>query len=97
MISQGIDPRNPELDWEKARDSLREQASYELRSSLLLEQIADEEKIEVSDQEIEDEIKAIADASRQTPQQVRDVLTKQGGERSIAARAIVEPFLAGDG
>ena len=86
MIGQGIDPRNPELDWEKARDSLKEQASYELRSSLLLEEIADAEKIEVSDQEIEDEINALADASRQTPQQVRDVLTKQGGERSIAPR-----------
>ncbi|HSQ19240.1 MAG TPA: trigger factor [Blastocatellia bacterium] len=86
MIGHGIDPRNPELDWDKARDSLKEQASYELRSSLLLEHIADAEKIEVSDQEIEDEIKAIADASRQTPQQVRDVLTKQGGERSIAPR-----------
>jgi trigger factor len=86
MVSHGIDPRNPELDWEKARDSLKEQATYELRSSLLLEHIADEEKIDVSDQEIEDEINAIADASRQTPQQVRDVLTKQGGERSIAPR-----------
>lgn len=86
MIGQGIDPRNPELDWEKARDSLKEQATYELRSSLLLEEIADAEKIDVSDQEIEDEIKAIAEASRQTPQQVRDVLTKQGGERSIAPR-----------
>lgn len=86
MIGHGIDPRNPELDWDKARDSLKEQASYELRSSLLLEHIADAEKIEVSDQEIEDEIKTIADASRQTPQQVRDVLTKQGGERSIAPR-----------
>jgi trigger factor len=86
LINQGIDPRNPELDWEKARDNLKEQASYELRSSLLLEEIADAEKIEVSDQEIEDEINAIAEASRQTPQQVRDVLTKQGGERSIAPR-----------
>ncbi len=86
MISHGIDPRNSELDWEKARDSLKEQARYELRSSLLLETIADEEKFEVSDQEIEDEINAIADASRQTPEQVRSVLTKQGGERSIAPR-----------
>jgi trigger factor len=86
MIGHGIDPRNPELDWEKARDSLKEQASYELRSSLLLEHIADEEKIEVTEQEIEDEINSIAEASRQTPQQVRDVLTKQGGERSIAPR-----------
>jgi len=86
MIGQGIDPRNPQLDWDKARDSLKEQASYELRSSLLLERIADEEKIQVTDQEIEDEINVIAEASRQTQQQVRDVLTKQGGERSIAPR-----------
>jgi trigger factor len=86
MIGQGIDPRNPELQWDKARESIREQASYDLRSSLLLERIAEEEKIEVSDQEIEDEINAIADASRQTPDQVRAILTKQGGERSIAGR-----------
>ncbi len=86
MIGQGIDPRNPELQWDKARESIKEQASYDLRSSLLLERIADEEKIEVGDQEIEDEIKAIADASRQTPDQVRAILTKQGGERSIAGR-----------
>lgn len=86
MIGQGIDPRNPELDWEKARTSLKQQASFELRSSLLLEHLADEEQIEVSDQEIEDEINALADASRQSPDQVRAVLTKQGGERSIAPR-----------
>lgn len=86
MIGQGIDPRNPELDWEKARGSLRQQASFELRSSLLLEHLADKENIEVSDEEIDEEIKAIADASRQTPEQVRAILTKQGGERSIASR-----------
>jgi trigger factor len=86
MIGQGIDPRNPELQWDKARESLKEQASYDLRSSLLLERIAAEEKIEVSDQEVEDEINAIADASRQSTDQVRAILTKQGGERSIAGR-----------
>jgi trigger factor len=86
MIGQGIDPRNPELQWDKARESLKEQASYDLRSSLLLERIAAEEKMEVSDEEINDEINAIADASRQTPDQVRAILTKQGGERSIAGR-----------
>ena len=57
-----------------------------MRGSLLLERIADEEKIEVSKQEIDDEINAIADASRQSPDQVRAILTKQGGERSIAGR-----------
>jgi trigger factor len=86
MIGQGIDPRNPELDWDKARETLKEQASFDLRSSLLLEKIADDEKLEVSDQDIDDEIHAIADASRQTPEQVRAVLTKQGGDSSIASR-----------
>jgi trigger factor len=86
MIGQGIDPRNPQLDWEKARDSLKDQAGYDLRGSLLLEEIADEEKIDVSDQEIEDEINAIAEASKQSAEQVRGILTKQGGERSIAGR-----------
>src|SRR5215813_711676 len=86
MIGQGIDPRNPQLDWEKARDSLKDQAGYDLRGSLLLEEIADEENIDISDQEIEDEINALAEASKQSPEQVRDVLTKQGGERSIAPR-----------
>jgi trigger factor len=86
MMGQGIDPRNPQLDWEKARDSLKEQAGYDLRGSLVLERIADEEKIEVTPEEIQDEIDAIAAASRQTPEQVRTILTKQGGERSIAGR-----------
>ena len=86
MIGQGMDPRNPELQWDKARDSLKEQATYDLRSSLLLEHIADEEKIEVTDQEVDEEINAIAEGSRQSPDQVRAILTKQGGERSIAGR-----------
>ena len=86
MIGQGIDPRHPELDWEKARDSLKEQAGYDLRGSLLLERIADAEKIDVSEQDIDDEIARVADASKQSPEQVRAILTKQGGERSIAGR-----------
>ncbi|HSV32509.1 MAG TPA: trigger factor [Pyrinomonadaceae bacterium] len=86
MMGHGVDPRDPKLDWEKARDSLKEQAGYDLRGSLLLERIADEEKIEVSKQEIDDEINAVAEASRQSVEQVRAILTKQGGERSIAGR-----------
>lgn len=86
MINQGVDVRHPDLDWEKARDSLKEQAGYDLRGSLLLERIADEEKIEVTDQDIDAEINAIAEASKQSAEQVRGILTKQGGERSIAGR-----------
>ncbi|MEA2207195.1 MAG: trigger factor [Blastocatellia bacterium] len=86
MIDRGMDPRSEEFDWQKARDSLKGQAERDLRGSLLLDRIADEEKIEVSDEEVNTEIKAYAEATRQSEAQVRSALTKQGGERSIADR-----------
>ncbi len=86
MIGRGIDPRSQELNWEGAHEELKGQAEEDVRASLLLERIADEEKIEISNEEIEAEIDAIANASRQSKEQVRAVLTKDGGERSIANR-----------
>ena len=86
MIGKGIDPRTKELDWERAREELRMQAEKDVRGSILLEKIAEEERIDISADEIESEIEAIAQASRQPKEQVRGVLTKQGGERSIANR-----------
>jgi trigger factor len=86
MIGRGVDPRNQNVNWEGAREELRAQAEADVRGSLLLEQIAQEEKIDVSSEEIEAEIQAIADSSKQPIEQVRRVLTKEGGERSIASR-----------
>jgi trigger factor len=86
MIGRGIDPRTQELNWEGAREELKAQAEEDVRGSLLLERIVEEEQINVSDEEIETEIDALARASRQTKEQVRGVLTKDGGERSIANR-----------
>ena len=86
MIGRGIDPRSRDVNWEGAREELKVQAEEDVRASMLLEQIADEEKISVSDDEIEAEIDAISTASRQPKEQVRAALTKDGGERSIAHR-----------
>ena len=86
MIGRGIDPRNREVNWEGAREELKVQAEEDVRASMLLEQIAEEEKIEVSDEEVEAEIESIAMGSRQPKEQVRAALTKDGGERSIAHR-----------
>jgi trigger factor len=86
MIGRGIDPRHQQLDWEGAREELKLQATEDVRSSLLLERIAEQEKIEVTEAEIEAEIEAISKSTRQPKEQVRGVLTKEGGERSIANR-----------
>lgn len=86
MIGRGIDPRSRDVNWEGAREELRAQAEEDVRSTMLLEQIAEQENITVSDEEIEAEIDAITVASRQPKEQVRAALTKDGGERSIAHR-----------
>ena len=86
MIGKGVDPRSQQVDWEGAREELKAQAEADVRGSLLLDQIALEEKIEVSKEEIEAEIETIARSSQQSIEQVRSVLTKEGGERSIANR-----------
>jgi trigger factor len=86
MISRGVDPRNQKVNWEGAREELKVQAEEDVRSSLLLERIAEEEKLDVSNEEVEAEIQAIARSSQQPIEQVRSVLTKEGGERSIANR-----------
>ncbi len=87
MMMRGVDPRGQEASWwTEAREQLKPQATRDLRGSMLLETIAEKEKIDVTDDEIEAEINAVAEASRRTKEQVRDALTKQGGERSIADR-----------
>ncbi len=86
MMQRGLDPRNQELNWESLQGMLRGQAEEDLRGSILLERIADAEDIEPTDEEIEREIEALAQGARQSVEQVRAALTKQGGERSIADR-----------
>lgn len=86
MIGRGFDPRQGQLNWEGVREQLREQATSDVRGSMLLDRIADEENISVSDEEIEAEIAMLATQSRQSVEEVRAALTKQGGERSIADR-----------
>lgn len=87
MVARGVDPRQQEANWwQDVREQLKPQATRDIRGSMLLETIAEREQIEVTDEEIEAEVQAIADASRRTTAQVHDALTKQGGKRSIADR-----------
>jgi trigger factor len=86
MMSRGVDPRSQNVNWESARADLAPQAERDVRGSLLLDRIAEAEQIDASKEEIESEILVIAKSSQQPLEQVRSVLTKDGGERSIANR-----------
>jgi trigger factor len=57
---QGIDIRRLELDYARMRADLREQALLQVRGRLLLDAIAEAEKIEVTDEDVLAEITKIA-------------------------------------
>jgi trigger factor len=87
LAAQGMRAEDlKKMDLNRLRAGQRDQAVQEVKSSLLLDKIADEEKIEVSDEEIDKEIEGLAQQSKQTPEAIRARLTRDGALDRIRAR-----------
>ena len=74
------------MDFERLRAGQRDAALREVKAALILDRIADQEKIEVPDEEIEHELEALATQSKQPLEQVRTRLTENGGLDRIRHR-----------
>src|SRR5450631_1218537 len=81
------------MDLQRLREGQRERAVEEVKASLLLEKVAEAEKIEVSDEEINGEVEALAAQSKQTPEAIRARLTRDGALDRIRARIRAEKTL----
>jgi len=94
LAAQGMKMEDmKKMDLPRLRAGQREQAVQDVKSSLLLERIADLEKIEVSDEEVNREVNALATQSKQTPEAVRARLTEDGGLDRIRNRIRSEKTL----
>jgi trigger factor len=74
------------MDFERLRAGQRDAALREVKAALILDRIAEQEKIEVPDEEIEHELESLATQSKQTLEQVRTRLTENGGLDRIRHR-----------
>jgi trigger factor len=74
------------MDFARLRAGQRETALREVKAALILEKIADQEKIEVTDDEVNQEIEALAKQMQQTPEAVRARLTRDGALDRIRNR-----------
>jgi len=74
------------MDFDRLRAGQRAGALREVKASLVLEQIADQEKIEVSDEELDQELAALAMQAKQPVEQIRERLTQDGGLDRIRHR-----------
>ena len=87
LAAQGMKTEDMKrMDFGRLRAGQRDAALREVKASLILEQIADAEKIEVGDEELDHELQALATQSKQTIEQVRARLTKDGGLDRIRHR-----------
>ena len=74
------------MDLQRLRAGQREQAIHDVKAALLLERVAEEENIQVSDEEFDRELEALAKQSKQTSEAVRARLTRDGGLDRIRTR-----------
>lgn len=79
LMAQGIDPRQEEFDWRKFRESLRPDAERTVRSSLILEKIAEAEKIEVTEEEVDEAIREVATQTHEPAAAIKTRLTRDDG------------------
>jgi trigger factor len=78
---QGLDPRKMQLDFDRLRESLRPSAESEVRGALLLEAIADKEKIEASPEDLENRVKMLAERLKAPEEKVRaQIFGRDDGE-----------------
>jgi len=95
LAAQGMRPEDmKKMDMNRLRSGQRAQAVQEVKASLLLDKVADLEKVEVSDEEIDQEIAALAAQTKQTSEAVRARLTRDGALDRIRSRIRNEKTLS---
>jgi trigger factor len=100
LQQRGIDVNKVEKEFiQMAYGNMRNQAERDVIGALLLEKVAEAEKVAVSDSEVDDEIEKMAGYYRASPDEVRESLEKQGGgvdsiKNNLKTRKTIEAVVA---
>ena len=79
LVEEQVDPRQARVDWDAFREQQRASATDAVRGTLVLDEIADREAVEVTGEDVDREVERQAALSGRTPQAVRALLEKDGG------------------
>jgi len=78
LAQQGVDPRAVNVDWASLRKRQEDRAKDDVKAELVIDRIATQEKIEVTDEEVDKELEHIGSHSNESAEVIRARLTKQG-------------------
>jgi trigger factor len=85
LAAQGVDIQKAEIDWRKMGEDFRPEAIKRVKRSLILEAIAKQEKLEVSDVEVDAEIRRAAVEQEREFADVKHHLRHDGGYEALRA------------
>ncbi|MBL8954029.1 MAG: trigger factor [Myxococcaceae bacterium] len=94
MARSGMDPNQLNLDWAKLREEFRGKAETEVKAQLLFEAISKQEKIEVSDEDVEKKLEALAEESNSPLSQVRKAYKDGESKNALKSRIREEKTIA---
>jgi trigger factor len=79
LASQGVDVEAAGIDWRRVGEDMRGDAERDVRGSLILDRIAETEKIEVSEESIDEAVRELAGAGHGPPAVLKTRLTREDG------------------
>jgi trigger factor len=85
LMEQGADPMNAGIDWQQFRAQQRAPALDTVRGTLVIDEIARREAIEVTEEDLAREIDRFAERAGRTPTAIRARLEKEGALGRIRA------------
>lgn len=88
MVSQGVDPSKANVDWSKIRADFEPQAEQQVRGGLILSEIGRREDIQVSDEELEEEVVQMAESMNQPKEKVRQYFQQENRMEGVKSRLL---------
>jgi len=86
LAQQGVDPRAVNVDWVTLRRGQEERAKDDVKAELVIDRIATEEKIESTDEELQQELEHMGTHSGESAEAISARLTKEGTLDRIKAK-----------
>src|SRR4029079_13919321 len=98
LQQRGVDLQTVDNDFvQMAYHQMQTQAERDVRGAMLLEKIAENEKVEVSQVEIDEELDKMADYYRSTADEIRKSFEKQAGldnvKNNLRTRKAIEALI----
>jgi len=93
LASQGVDVEKAEIDWQKVRDDFLPEAVKRVKRGLILEAIARAENLQVSEVEVDAEIRRAANEAERDFAEVKHRLKHDGGYEQLRGSLAQEKAL----